>query len=96
MTELTRWPHVELWWRRFPLFTVDDDVRFVTGHYRAGGAWTVSRVVYRLTRCTGIFVRFKRDGPVRFLGIMTLTDRSETREPTEAGRALLSQDADNG
>lgn len=90
--KLTRWLHVEFWWRRFPLFTVDDDVRFVTGHYRAGGPWTVSRVAYRLARRTGIAVRFADDGPCHFIGIMTLTDRAYTREPTEAGRALLSQE----
>lgn len=93
--KLTRWLHIEFWWRKEPAFYFDDDVRFVVAHYRAGGPWTARRVVYRLASRTGLAVRFGPGRPCYFLGTMTLTDRSETREPTEAGRAPLSQDAGN-
>ncbi|MBT1154311.1 hypothetical protein J1C56_01765 [Aminobacter anthyllidis] len=75
-------PYITFWWRKATDYTVDDDVRFVAAHYRAGGPWTVRRIVYRLASRTGIVVRLGLNRPCYFIGFMTLTDRTETNEPS--------------
>ncbi|GAC1042318.1 hypothetical protein [Rhizobium sp. No.120] len=81
-----------LWWKKEPDFDVSDDIRFVIAHYgRSGGPWIARRLVYKLARRTGIAFRTNSDAPWIFFGVMTLSERAETNEPS--GRAALNEEA---
>lgn len=76
--------HLALWWRKDGEgYGSADDLRFVTGRYRAGGPWTTVRNVYQIPERTGIAFRFKGDW--HFIGHMRLKRQAESRisEPQE-------------
>lgn len=54
--------HFAFWWRKDGEgFGAPDDVRFVTGRYRAGGPCTTVRNEYVIPERTGIAFRFSGD-----------------------------------
>lgn len=70
--------YITLWWRKPSGYSIDDDIRFVTGRYMHGGPWITRRVEYTIASRTGLCFRLRSTHNWRFIGFMVLSDVNYT------------------